>query len=181
MDLTQRDVLRILKILDESDYEQLRLEVGELKLVVNKKNASPYSEKRQDFPFSSRDREVEDAPEGVHSTTLQTDPPFEKTPLKQEGGLALEADALQGLTPVRSPMLGTFYRSPKPGDPPFVKTGQVVDEETKVCIIEVMKLFSTIHAGTKGRIAKVCAEDGQLVEYNQVLFWVEPQTDRIEG
>ncbi len=58
---------------------------------------------------------------------------------------------------------------------------QFVDEDTKVCIIEVMKLFSTIHAGVKGRIAKICANDSQMVEYDQVLFLIEPQLDQGEG
>ena len=78
-------------------------------------------------------------------------------------------------------MMGTFYRSPKPGDPVFVEEGQIVNEDTTICIIEVMKLFSTIHAGMKGRIVKICAEDSQLVEYDQVLFLIEPETDQKEG
>ena len=91
-----------------------------------------------------------------------------------------EADT-EGLVPVKSPMMGTFYKSPKPGDPAFVEVGQVVDKDTTVCIIEVMKLFSTIHAGMKGRIVKICADNSQLVEYDQVLFLIEPETDRKEG
>ena len=74
-------------------------------------------------------------------------------------------------------MLGTFYRAPAPGEPPFVEVGTVVDEETTVCIIEVMKLFSTIKAEKRGRISRVSVEDGQLVEYGQVLFLLESESD----
>jgi biotin carboxyl carrier protein len=70
-------------------------------------------------------------------------------------------------------MLGTFYRTPKPGSPPFVEVGAVVGEEDPVCIIEVMKLFNTVRAGVRGRIAGICAEQGQLVEFQQTLFLVE--------
>ena len=70
-------------------------------------------------------------------------------------------------------MLGTFYRAPKPGAPPFVEVGQWVSEEDTVCIIEVMKLFSTIKAGVRGRIERISAEDGQMVEFHQALFWVD--------
>jgi biotin carboxyl carrier protein len=70
-------------------------------------------------------------------------------------------------------MLGTFYRTPKPGSPPFVEVGAEVREEDPVCIIEVMKLFNTVRAGVQGRIARICAEQGQLVEYQQDLFLVE--------
>ena len=105
----------------------------------------------------------------------------EKPRLKDESCAVDDAIDLEGLVPIRSPMLCTFYKSPKPGDPSFVEQGQVVDEDATVCIIEVMKLFSTIHAGVRGRIARICADDGQLVEYNQVLFLVEPQTDKEES
>ena len=81
-----------------------------------------------------------------------------------------EAD---GLKPILAPMLGTFYRAPKPDAPPFVEEGRFVTEEDVVCIIEVMKLFNTVKAGVRGRIAKVCAENAQMVEYKQVLFLIE--------
>ena len=74
-------------------------------------------------------------------------------------------------------MLGTFYRAPAPGEPAFVEVGSMVDEDTTVCIIEVMKLFSTIKAEKQGRIARVSVEDGQLVEYGQVLFVLEMEAD----
>ena len=73
-------------------------------------------------------------------------------------------------------MLGTFYRSPSPGAPPFVEVGSVVTEEDTLCIIEVMKLYSAIKASFRGRITKICAENGQMVEYNQLLFLIEPHT-----
>ena len=80
-------------------------------------------------------------------------------------------------------MLGTFYRAPEPGAPPFVEVGTVVDEDTTVCIIEVMKLFSTIKAEKRGRITRVSVDDGQLVEYGQVLFLLDsgPAPTRAEG
>jgi len=176
MDLTQEDVLQILKIMDESDYERLHLEVGEFKLVVNKRSASGISEGEQDLSVPVRI----DIPKAVESS-VQIRPPAEKADIREDCGVANEEIALERCIPIRSPMLGTFYRSPKPGDPSFVEANQVVDEETTVCIIEVMKLFSTIHAGVRGRIARICADDGQLVEYNQVLFLVEPQTDEEES
>jgi acetyl-CoA carboxylase biotin carboxyl carrier protein len=78
-----------------------------------------------------------------------------------------------GFIPIKAPMLGTFYRAPKPEAPPFVEVGQLVTEEDVVCIIEVMKLFNMVRAGVKGRVAKICAENAQLVEYKQVLFLLE--------
>lgn len=74
---------------------------------------------------------------------------------------------------VRAPNLGTFYRSPKPGSAPFVEIGQKVDAQTEICLLEVMKLFTSVKAGVNGTIRKVCVEDGVLVESGQVLFLVE--------
>lgn len=74
---------------------------------------------------------------------------------------------------VAAPNLGTFYRSPKPGAAPFVEIGQKVQAETELCLLEVMKLFTSVKAGVSGTIRKVCVEDGVLVEGGQVLFLIE--------
>ncbi|WP_225008855.1 acetyl-CoA carboxylase biotin carboxyl carrier protein [Novosphingobium percolationis] len=74
---------------------------------------------------------------------------------------------------VCAPNLGTFYRAPKPGSAPFVEVGQRVHAETEICLLEVMKLFTSVKAGKAGTIRRVCVEDGVLVEGGQVLFLVE--------
>lgn len=75
---------------------------------------------------------------------------------------------------IKSPMVGTFYRSPGPEKGPFVKIGDPVDIGSKVCIIEAMKLFNEIESEIKGKIVKVLAEDASPVEYDQPLFLVDP-------
>ena len=75
---------------------------------------------------------------------------------------------------VRAPNLGTFYRAPKPGAPPYVKIGQHVDADTELCLIEVMKLFTTVLAGVSGVVRQVLVEDAELVEFDQALFLIEP-------
>jgi acetyl-CoA carboxylase biotin carboxyl carrier protein len=75
---------------------------------------------------------------------------------------------------IKSPMVGTFYRSASPDKPPFVKVGDTVDVGTKVCIIEAMKLFNEIESELKGKIVKVLVEDASPVEYDQPLFLVDP-------
>jgi biotin carboxyl carrier protein len=72
-------------------------------------------------------------------------------------------------------LLGTFYRGAKPEAPPFVEVGSRVTKDDTVCLIEVMKTFTTLKAGVAGRIAKICAENAQMVEYKQTLFLVEPE------
>lgn len=76
--------------------------------------------------------------------------------------------------PIKAPNLGTFYLSPKPDSPPFVTVGAAVTPQTEVCLVEVMKLFTSLTAGTTGIVRKICAVDGQLIEHGQLLFWIEP-------
>ena len=81
------------------------------------------------------------------------------------------AEAVAG-TKVIAPLLGTFYSTPKPGDPAFVKIGDRVTADTVVCIVEVMKLMNSVTAGVAGVIAAVHVRDGDLVEHGQPLFTV---------
>ena len=171
--ISQDDVIEILKIMEESSFNELHLEMGDLKLIVKKHTAQgamgepePSLQEPAEALVPEKGPEISephtpDAPQAIapEGPAPRTEPP---APLEQEG-----------LTPIRSPMLGTFYRAPKPGAPPFVEVGQVVSEDDTVCIIEVMKLFNTIKAGIRGRIAKICAENAQMVEFQQTLFLVE--------
>lgn len=75
---------------------------------------------------------------------------------------------------IKSPMIGTFYRSQSPGKPSFVEVGDEITSGKVVCIIEAMKLFNEIESEVKGKIVKVLAEDASPVEYDQPLFLVEP-------
>ena len=76
------------------------------------------------------------------------------------------------LQDVPAPMLGTFYRAPKPGEPPFVEVGAPVEADTIIGIIEVMKLMNTVRAGVRGIVAEIPARDGALVEYGETLLRV---------
>lgn len=79
-----------------------------------------------------------------------------------------------GFAYVKSPMVGTFYRSPSPDNPPFVDTGSKVEEKTVVCIIEAMKIMNEIESEYDGVITEVLAQDAHPVEYGQVLFRIDP-------
>jgi acetyl-CoA carboxylase biotin carboxyl carrier protein len=87
---------------------------------------------------------------------------------------AAPADENAGLTPIKSPMVGTFYSAASPEAKPFVQVGSVVDEDSDVCIIEAMKVFNNIKAETRGTIAKILVTNGETVEFGQPLFLVKP-------
>jgi acetyl-CoA carboxylase biotin carboxyl carrier protein len=90
------------------------------------------------------------------------------------GANAVPVDEDAGLTPIQSPMVGTFYSSPSPDAKAFVSVGSTVDEESDVCIIEAMKVFNNIKAETRGTIAKILVSNGETVEFGQTLFLVKP-------
>lgn len=94
---------------------------------------------------------------------------------KVEAAPAAPVNVDESLHKITSPMVGTFYQSPSPDAPAYVKVGDKVGEDTIVCIVEAMKLFNEIEAEIKGEIVEVLVKDGQLVEYGQPLFLVKPE------
>lgn len=94
-------------------------------------------------------------------------------PSAEKPAAAAPADESKALV-IRSPMIGTFYPSPNPDSPPFVKVGDRVGPDSTVCIVEAMKVFNEIPAECSGRIVAVLAQSGDPVEFNQPLFRVEP-------
>ena len=88
---------------------------------------------------------------------------------------AVEEPAVdEHLTPIESPMVGTFYASPSPDKPSFVKVGDTVDAETVVCLVEAMKIFNEIKAETSGVIEKVLPASGDSVEFGEPMFLIRP-------
>jgi len=168
MGLSHDDVVKILSYIDESKFDELHLETGDLKLIVRRKGGSNYApatqlvESTPAFERAAETPKEKEPPADAPSRVAAARPPAQPEPSEE------------GVFPIRSTMLGVFYRSPKPGAPPFVEVGAQVKKGDTVCLIEVMKLFNAVAAEVEGRIAQICVEDGQLVEYNQTLFLVEP-------
>ena len=156
MELTEDDVLHILKLIDESKFDYFQLEVGELKITVSKGDPIPIAAAAQ--PVNSAAAPVA-APKPVAAPA----PPAAKAATIPAGHVAVTA-----------PLLGTFYVAPEPGAPPFVQVGQQVTEDTTCGLIEVMKVFSSVRAGVNGTIAEVVAQNGAFVEFGQTLFIVKP-------
>ena len=105
-------------------------------------------------------------------------PPPMVHPSPQSPGAATSAAPAktgdEGLLQIKSPMVGTFYSSPQPGEPAFMKIGERVKNDTIVCLIEAMKFFNPVKSDCSGSIAKICVKDGDAVEYGQLLFLVQP-------
>lgn len=105
---------------------------------------------------------------GLDVSIQETVPPPATEPVAEADGVG------SNVIEVRSPIVGTFYRSSSPDKPPYVKVGDNIEVGSVVCIVEAMKLFNEIESEVSGKIVKVMVEDASPVEYDQVLFLVEP-------
>jgi len=147
--LTAADVAEIMKILEGSGFDEVTLEIDGLKLSMRRGGGA--GDGAATLP-------VAPAPPSVGSASASTTSPTATDP------------SLQDIT---SPLLGTCYRAPKPGAPPFVEIGTSVEEGTVVAIVEVMKLMNTVRAGIKGTVTEILMRDGALVEYGETLLRVK--------
>ena len=159
MELSEDDVLHILKLIDESHFDYFQLEVGDLKITVSK---------GEPIPLTPGPQTIAAAPAAV--TAPKPAPAAVPAP-KPEAPKATPIPP--GMAPITAPLLGTFYVAPEPGAPPFVKVGDKVTEDTTVGLIEVMKVFNSVRSGVNGVVAEVVAQNGQFVEHAQTLFLVK--------
>ncbi len=162
MELTEDDVLHILKLIDESKFDYFQLEVGELKITVSK---------GEPIPLAGT------APQQITTNAAPSPAPAAAKPAPAPAtapAVAKSAAIPEGMVPITAPLLGTFYVAPEPGAPAFVNVGQQITEDTTVGLIEVMKVFNSVRATVKGTIVEVVAQNGQFVEFGQPLFIVKP-------
>jgi acetyl-CoA carboxylase biotin carboxyl carrier protein len=158
MELSEDDVLHILKLIDESKFDYFQLEVGELKITVSKGDPIPLAGV---------------APHPVAASAAAKPAPA-AAPTAVAAPAATPAEIPEGMVPITAPLLGTFYVAPEPGAPPFVKVGQQITEDMTVGLIEVMKVFNSVRAGASGTIVEAVVQNGQFVEFGQTLFIVKP-------
>jgi len=152
--LTAAEIAEIMRLVEESSFDELTLEMEGVKICL-RRGALGETPVPALVPNGSR------VPVSGGSAT---------SALGTGATVAVAADP--NVQEVASPLLGTFYRSPKPGAPPFVEVGTRVEEETVVAIIEVMKLMNTVRAGVRGTVTEILVADGALAEYGETLLCV---------
>jgi acetyl-CoA carboxylase biotin carboxyl carrier protein len=154
-DVPAQDIEALVRIFDESSWDELRVVIDGLEIYLSK---------------NPQDRLVTVSRSDGKTASVSAASPAISLPVDRTAAPTIP----DGMIVVRAPNLGTFYRAPKPGAPPYVAIGQRVEATTEVCLIEVMKLFTSVCAGTAGTVREVFAEDSQLVEFDQPLFLIEP-------
>jgi acetyl-CoA carboxylase biotin carboxyl carrier protein len=155
--LTAADVAEIMRIVEQSKFDELSLEMDGVKLTLRRAGASG------GFARGATHSGLSDA---AATAALRSDAEIAQTAAPVVASGPVDAN----LSDITSPMLGTFYRAPKPGSAPFVEIGSMVDEDSVIAIIEVMKLMNTVRAGVKGVITEILPADETLVEFGEVLM-----------
>ena len=165
MDL--RELKEILQILEEKEITEFELEEQGMKLRIRKAGASPNHSAGPAPPLSL-------VPTVIPSS-LNVPGPVALAPAPaSEAPAAVPTAEAQGFVTVKSPIVGTFYRSPDPGSPPFVNVSDRVRVGQVLCIIEAMKLFNEFKAEHAGVIRRILVANAEPVEYGQPLFELEP-------
>jgi acetyl-CoA carboxylase biotin carboxyl carrier protein len=160
MTLRYEEIAEILKIIDSSNCDEVSIETGEIKLFVRRTGAGAVEATRP-----------QSGPEPAQSAAATESKTRSPSPA---GPIVLAA----GHSEVTAPMVGTFYRAPSPEAPAFVEIGSGVKKGQPLCLIEVMKLFTTVYAEQDGRVVHIGAENGELVEYGRTLFVLEPAMEQ---
>ncbi len=139
---------KLAKLIKENQLTELSVKDGE-QTVTLKKEAGKTVEVAQVMPQIQKSQPVQPKEEKVEAPVKKSD------------------------KVIKSPMVGTFYKAPAAGAPPFVEVGGLVAQGEVVCIIEAMKLMNEIESDFSGKIVEICVEDGQPVEYGQPLMYIE--------
>ena len=159
MKLTNEDVQDILQLVNVSSFNVLNLQTDRFKLSLRRSGDGEWTQSAQELS----------APNLMTAAAVRTEP---AAPVVAPKAAAAAED---GLVDIRTPLLGTFYRSPKPGSPPFVEIGSRVDKDTVVAIVETMKLMNSVYAGVCGTIAEICLGDADFADHEAVLMRVRPE------
>jgi acetyl-CoA carboxylase biotin carboxyl carrier protein len=156
MQLDHDQLRELLTFLGESDIQELRLEGDDFRLVVrrNLPTASPTAQ--APLPLS-----------------VVADPPTPQAPVAATPSPP-PPSSRSDLQPLTAPMVGTFYRSPAPGEPAFVEVGSRIQAGQPVCILEAMKLMNELEADISGEVVEILVESGTPVEFGQVLMRIRP-------
>ncbi|MCR9102197.1 MAG: acetyl-CoA carboxylase biotin carboxyl carrier protein [bacterium] len=187
--MTFKDIQELVKLINKSNLTEFKMKDGEFELSIrtNKhQKTKPKDQASGTVPAPSAPQPT--APIIQMSPPVQQPYPQAPQPAPAPPAPKPQAEPAQSEAPaseakaddsnyleVRSPIVGTFYRSSSPEKPPYVKVGDAIEVGQVVCIVEAMKLFNEIESEIGGKIVKVMVEDAQPVEYDQVLFLVDPK------
>ena len=166
--MNQKELKELVEFLIEKDITEFELERGDVKVRI--KRGTP-----QAAATSERIIAVATPHSALQVPVAGAPPVPAAAPESQAPAAAPTAPPQEQLHMVKSPIVGTYYESPSPGSPPFVKPGDTVEVGQVLCIVEAMKLMNEIEADVAGEVVKLLMKNGQPIEYNQELFAIRPK------
>ncbi|WP_209123088.1 acetyl-CoA carboxylase biotin carboxyl carrier protein [Alkalihalobacillus sp. BA299] len=163
-----QEIKELIKVIDKSTIDLVKIEQDGTKLTIKRNTDQPLN--TAPIVEAPRTQEVVQQPiqQQVEEQVVTSNEKVAEAPVQPEAKLN------DTHITINSPMVGTFYAAPAPDADPYVKTGDQVNETTIVCIVEAMKLMNELEAEVKGKIVEVLVQNGELVEYGQPLFVVQP-------
>ena len=170
--MTSKEIQDLMRLVNKLELAEFKMKDGEFQLSIRSKH----------FEASHSKNIITSQAVPIHTPAILPNATHSVTPVAQEksvpqasGDAKAEKVAEEGkYIEVKSPIVGTFYRSPSPDKPVYLKVGDTIEVGSVVCIVEAMKLFNEIESEVAGKVVKVMVEDASPVEYDQVLFLVEP-------
>jgi acetyl-CoA carboxylase biotin carboxyl carrier protein len=199
MDLSNDDVAEILALLDSLPYDELDVQTPRFRLTLRRTPGGGWTEEQQVLttpavadpaprtpaagapaPGTKSGAPLPAAASGAGAGTAGPGSagPGSAGPAAPDRAAEADEDGPEaggdGFVAVTAPLPGTFYRAPRPGADPFVREGDAVSPDTVVAIVETMKLMNSVHAGTAGRVASICAASGEFTPLGTTLLLIEP-------
>jgi len=160
LNIDLEELAAVVRLLKEAEFSELRYTKGDVSLLVRRGELTANG---ADHQPKFADAGGPQAPTGEASRSVPPRVAPAPEPASAQAGSS---------STIKAPLLGTFYRAPKPGEPPFVNVGDRVEANTVVCIVEVMKLMNSVEAGVAGVVSAIHAANGELVEHGQPLFTI---------
>ncbi|HWL98401.1 MAG TPA: biotin/lipoyl-containing protein [Nocardioidaceae bacterium] len=163
--LTPEDLNDIVRILDSTTLDELHVETSQLSITLRRHGA---------HGEWTAESELTRAPAHHLTHRGEEDERHVASSMTGAGGESVVGSAeSEGLHAVKPPLLGTFYRSPKPGAAPFVDVGSTVEADTVVGIVETMKMMNSVYAGVTGVVKRICLDDAQYADTDTALMLIE--------
>ncbi|SRR5690606_6727133 len=172
--MNYKEITELLKLISDSQLSEFKIKDGDFELSIKTDKYQKKSKESNQIIQLPGTPAATGAGEIAAAQTTAASQPAGNGKDAAGGGGGEEEEEDSGLLEIKSPMVGTFYRSPSPDKPPFIKVGDRIEKGDVVCIVEAMKLFNEIESEISGKIVKVVSEDAAPVEYDQVLFLVDP-------
>jgi acetyl-CoA carboxylase biotin carboxyl carrier protein len=161
-----------MRLVEQSSFDELTLEVEGMKLCLRRGACGAAAATEQSSVASRSNGSSPIAPNSTGAASATSSAAQSAPAVAARNAPIAAAGTDPNVQDVVAPLLGTFYRAPKPGAAPFVEVGSVVEDDTVIAIIEVMKLMNSVRAGVRGTVTEILVGDGSLVEYEQVLLRV---------